>query len=180
MEEMKEKETVCEAEKENQTEEQPAKKEPKLKKKKDAELEKAREEIALLKDQLLRQMAEFDNYRKRTAKEKASTFDDARVKILTPFVAVLDIFERAAEANCSDEAYKQGILMLLEQFSHALKEQGVEEIAAEGLPLDPTRHQAVMQEEKEGVESGCVANVLQKGYAIGDKVLRTAMVSVAP
>ena len=67
------------------------------KKKKDAELEKAQDEVALLKDQLLRQMAEFDNFRKRTAKEKLSAYDDAKAKVLTPFVAIMDVFERAAD-----------------------------------------------------------------------------------
>ena len=164
--------------------EQPAKeaapkKASKPKKKADAEIAKLKEEQAALKDQLMRQMAEFDNYRKRTVKEKAGTYEDAKANTLKDLVPVLDSFERAAEAACSDETYKEGVMMLLTQFKDALKKLGVEEIEAEGKPLDPTCHQAVMQEETEEVESGCVTKVLQKGYKLGDRVLRTAMVAVA-
>ncbi len=136
-------------------------------------------EIAELKDKLLRSMAEFDNYRKRTAKERLELAPEITARNLTEFLPVMDNLDRALATECSDPNYKKGIEMIHESFVTALQNLGVEQIASDGEQFDPAFHQAVQQIEDENLEEGTIAATFQKGYKLGDKVLRFAMVSVA-
>ena len=136
------------------------------------------EQIAQLKDQLLRTMAEFDNYRKRTAKERMELEPEITAKNLKEFLPVIDNIERALAAECSDENYKKGIEMIYESFTSALVNLGVEAIGTEGEQFNPAYHQAVQQVEDDSKEEGTIASVFQKSYKIGEKVLRFAIVAV--
>ena len=135
-------------------------------------------EIADLKDKLLRNMAEFDNYRKRTAKERMELAPEITARNLTEFLPVMDNLERALAAECKDPDYKKGIEMIHESFTIALNNLGVETIESDGKTFDPSYHQAVQQVEDDTKEEGTIAATFQKGYKIGDKVLRFAMVAV--
>ncbi len=140
-------------------------------KKKDAEIEK-------IKDQLLRNMAEYDNYRKRTARERVELEPEITAKTVSEFLAVADSLERALSMDCADENFKKGVQMIYDSFMEALSKLGVEQIPTEGN-FDPTMHQAVQQVPAgEGQESGQIASTFQKGYKIGSKILRFAMVAV--
>lgn len=134
-------------------------------------------QIAALKDQLMRNMAEYDNYRKRTAKEKTEMMPDITARVVSEFLPVLDNLERALAAECSDESYKKGVQMIYDSFNETLEKLGVEKVPAEDF--DPSMHQAVQQVESADHESGKIVTVFQNGYRIGSKVLRFAMVSVA-
>lgn len=134
-------------------------------------------EIATLKDQLLRNMAEYDNYRKRTAKERMELEPDITAKVVAEFLPVIDNLERALSNQCSDENYKKGVEMIHQGFMDTLSKLGVEEIPTDGA-FDPGVHQAVQQVASDELESGSVANTFQKGYKLGDKILRFAMVAV--
>lgn len=135
-------------------------------------------EIADLKDKLLRNMAEFDNYRKRTAKERLDITADITAKNLTEFLPVIDNLERALATECTDPNYKKGVELIYESFITALTNMGVEAIASDGEQFNPAYHQAVQQVEDESLEAGTVATTFMKGYKIGEKVLRFAMVTV--
>ena len=139
--------------------------------------EKENSEVKALKDQLMRTMAEYDNYRKRTAKEKTEMMPDITARVVTEFLPVLDNLERALAAECSDESFKKGVEMIYDSFNDALEKLGVEKVPAEDF--DPSMHQAVQQVESVEHESGKIVSVFQNGYRIGSKVLRFAMVSVA-
>ena len=142
------------------------------------ELKKKDDEIASLKDQLLRNMAEYDNYRKRTSRERIELEPEISAKIVTEFLTVADSLERALAAECSDENYKKGVQMIYDSFMETMNKLGVEQIPAEGV-FDPSVHQAVQQvPAAEGQESGQIASTFQKGYKIGNRVLRFAMVAV--
>lgn len=142
------------------------------------ELKKKDEEIAKIKDQLMRNMAEYDNYRKRTAKERVELEPEITAKVVTEFLAVADSLERAISIDCADENFKKGVHMIYDSFMDTLGKLGVEQIPAEG-EFNPSMHQAVQQiPAEEGKESGLIAATFQKGYKIGNKVLRFAMVSV--
>lgn len=135
-------------------------------------------EIADLKDKLLRNMAEFDNYRKRTAKERLDISADVTAKNLTEFLPVIDNLERALATECTDPNYKKGIELIHESFITALTNMGVEAIVSDGEQFNPAYHQAVQQVEDDSLEPGTVATTFMKGYKIGEKVLRFAMVTV--
>ena len=144
-----------------------------------AKLEALQKQNADLSDKLLRQMAEFDNYRKRTTREKEEIGVVAKSKALTEILPVLDNFERAMQTECGDAEFRKGMELIFKSFVDALKKQGVEEIAAEGETFNPDLHYAVTTVEDDSFGPNTVAAVLQKGYRLGDKVLRHAMVSVA-
>ncbi len=131
-----------------------------------------------MKDQYLRLMADFQNYKRRVAKEREDTRAYANVKIVTELLTVLDNFDRAMEHD-ADEGFKEGMQMILDQFNEVLKHAGVEEIEAEKAEFDPNFHNAVMMEDADEVESGHVSCVLQKGYKLNGKVIRPSMVKVA-
>jgi len=142
-------------------------------------IEKLKEENNALKERWLRQMAEFDNYRKRTVKEKEELTAFVKAGCAEPILVLLDNFERALNNTCTDEAYKTGIEMLYSQFVAALNKMGIEEIEAEGKPFDPELHNAVSQIQDENLGDNVVSAVYQKGYKLGDRVIRHAMVVVA-
>ncbi len=144
-----------------------------------SELELAQQKANELSDQLLRTMAEYDNFRKRSQKEKEAIYPDAIAYAVTAFLPVLDNFERAMASECSDEGYKKGVEMTYNQLLDAFKKLNVEEINPLNEEFNPDFHNAVMHVENENVGESIVTAVLQKGYKIGDKVLRFAMVQVA-
>lgn len=134
-------------------------------------------EIATLKDQLLRNMAEYDNYRKRTSKERLDLVPEITAKTVTEFLPVIDNLERALDNQCSDENYKKGVEMIYQGLMDTLDKLGVEVVPVEGQ-FDPCVHQAVQQVPSDELESGMIASTFQKGYKLGDKILRFAMVAV--
>lgn len=143
------------------------------------ELEQLRAEKAELEDRNLRLMAEFGNFRNRTAKEKESIYGDAVADTLRGLLPVLDNLQRALESPCTDEEYKKGVELIYKGLWDVLVGQGVEEIAEAGVPFDPNLHNAVMHVEDDSLGKNTVAQVLQKGYRIGGKILRYAMVQAA-
>lgn len=136
-------------------------------------------ELDELRNTLLRTAAEFDNFKKRTAKEKEALYLFAAANSIAEILPVFDSFERALEAPCSDEEYKKGTELIFVQLKDALTRLGIKEIEAQGQKFDPEYHNAVMHTTEEGVEEGTIVEVLQKGYSIGDKVIRHSMVKVA-
>lgn len=144
-----------------------------------SEAEKLEAKVAELEDQLLRRQAEFENYRKRTTREKEEIGLTAKIHCIAELLPCMDNFERALMIPCSDEEYKKGIEMMFQGMKDIFAKQGVEEIKAEGEPFDPAYHYAVSTVENPDLGSNVVAAVLQKGYKIGDKVVRPAMVAVA-
>lgn len=145
----------------------------------ETEGDKVSEELAAVKDQLVRTMAEYDNFRKRSAREKDALRAEIITNVTSKFLPVLDNLERALSADCSDENYKNGVKMICDSFMETLKNLGVEEIESDGAAFDPNYHQAVQRVENSEAESGTVVQTFAKGYKIGDKVIRFAMVSVA-
>lgn len=144
----------------------------------EAELKKKDEEIEKIRDQLMRNMAEYDNYRKRTSRERIELEPEIVAKTVSEFLTVADNLERALSAECADENFKKGVEMIYQSFMETLDKLGVEQIPAEG-EFNPSMHQAVQQVPAgEGQESGMIASTFRKGYRIGDKILRFAMVAV--
>jgi len=141
-----------------------------------AELE---EELQEAKEKHLRLFAEYDNYRKRTAKEKTETYQNASVKCIEQLLPVIDSFERSIEAECSDENFKNGMVMIFGQMKAFLEKMNVTVIEALGAEFDPNFHNAIQQLESTEYESNHVCAVYQKGYMLGDKLIRPAMVAVA-
>ena len=142
-------------------------------------LEEAQKELDSTKDAFQRTLAEYDNYRKRTAKEKTENFALGKIQAVTDLLPVLDTLEFALNAPCQDESYKKGIEMVMTQAMNAFGKMGVEPIDAVGKEFDPNFHAAVMQEASEEFESGFVTKELQKGYKMGDKIIRPSTVVVA-
>ncbi|MGI5893779.1 MAG: nucleotide exchange factor GrpE [Candidatus Merdivicinus sp.] len=143
------------------------------------ELEELKKANAELSDKILRQMAEFDNFRKRTVREKEEIGAVAKSKCISELLPVLDNFERAMLTDCGDAEFKKGMEMIFKMMKDTLAKLGVEEIEAEGKPFNPELHYAVSTVESEELEPNTVANVLQKGYQLNGKVIRHAMVAVA-
>ena len=131
------------------------------------------------KDQFLRLAAEYDNYRKRTAKEKENLWTDAKADTVQAFLPVYDNLERALKQETADEAYKKGVEMTTNQLKEVFAKLGVTEIDAQGKPFDPNLHNAVMHIEDENLGENIVAQVFQAGFMLGEKVIRFAMVQVA-
>ena len=143
--------------------------------KKDAEIEE-------LKDRLMRQMAEFDNYRKRTDKEKKQNYEIGASDFILKILPVVDNFERGLAAMSEEDkasSFAQGIEMIYKQLVKVLEDSGVSVIEAQGQPFDPMFHNAVMQQPSEEFESGTVIQELQKGYMYKERVIRHSMVMVA-
>ena len=135
--------------------------------------------VADVNDKYLRLAAEYDNYRKRTAKEKESIYGDAKADTIKPLLAVYGNLERGIAQYDEADVHRQGLELILRQFSEALTKLGVTEIEAKGQPFDPEKHNAVMHVEDEEAGENTVVEVFQKGFMLGDKVLRFAMVKVA-
>ena len=169
--------------------EEPAVKEPKTKKKKSdkkseiealkAEVEKLTKENATVKDTYLRNLAEYDNFRKRSQREKDATYTDAKADTLKKLLPVLDNFDRAAENKTDDiEVYRKGIEMTLTQLGDLLKSLEVEAFGNVGDEFDPNIHNAIMTVENPDLPENTVAGVFEKGYRMGDRILRFATVQV--
>ncbi|WP_369283281.1 nucleotide exchange factor GrpE [Oscillibacter sp. GMB15532] len=142
--------------------------------------ELAARQLASVTDQFTRLSAEYDNYRKRTAKEKESIYQDAKADTVTAFLAVYDNLERAMKAGGDEESpHKKGLEMIFTQYKEVLAKLGVTEMEALGQPFDPNRHNAVMHIDDETLGESVVADVFQAGFMMGDKVLRFAAVRVA-
>ena len=135
--------------------------------------------VADVNDKYLRLAAEYDNYRKRTAKEKESIYGDAKADTIKPLLAVYDNLERGIAQYDEADVHRQGLELILRQFTETLTKLDVTEIEAQGQPFDPEKHNAVMHVEDESAGENTVVEVFQKGFMIGDKVLRFAMVKVA-
>lgn len=142
-------------------------------------IEELEKQLSEANDKYLRLCAEYDNYRKRTTKEKTEAYGDATAKCIGDIIPILDSFERAVEAECNDEAFKNGMQMIYNQFLEALKKIGVEEMEALGKEFDPNIHNAIKQAEDENFGENTVCEVFQKGYMLGDRVIRHAVVAVA-
>ena len=167
-----------------------AEKAPKGKKKKEktytltqAQMEAAElaaKQLESVKDQFVRLTAEYDNYRKRTAKEKDNLYQDAKADTIKEFLAVYDNLERAvATEGDEDSPHKKGLEMIFHQYQEILKKLGVTEIEAQGQPFDPEKHNAVMHIDDENLGENVVSQVFQAGFLLGDKVIRHAIVQVA-
>ena len=136
-------------------------------------------EKADLNDKFLRICAEYDNFRKRSQKEKDALYGDIKANTVTQFLPVYDNLERALKQNTEDEAYKKGVEMIMTQFCSTLEKLGVTEIECLGEKFDPTMHNAVMHVDDEEKGENEIVEVFQKGFKLGDKVIRFAMVKVA-
>ena len=145
-----------------------------------AKLDAAEKNAAQAKDQLLRMAAEYDNYRKRTAKEKENLYADAKIDTIKALLGVYDNLERGlAQYGDEESPHRKGLEMVFNQFKESLKKLGVETMDAAGKPFDPEKHNAVMHVEDENYGENTVVEVLQQGFTLGDKVLRFAIVKVA-
>lgn len=145
-----------------------------------AKLAAAEQEAGQTKDKLLRMAAEYDNYRKRSTREADQKFNDGISFAVNQIIPILDTLEMAANAPTTDENYKKGVTMTLDKAAKALDALHVEEIEALGKPFDPNIMNAVQQiPAPDGQESGTVITVYQKGYKLGDKIVRHATVVVA-
>ncbi|MGL4800540.1 MAG: nucleotide exchange factor GrpE [Cellulosilyticaceae bacterium] len=130
-------------------------------------------------DRLQRLMAEFDNFRKRSQKEKEGLYDLGVSSTITELLPIVDNFERALGQECQDKQFAEGISMIYKQLVSILEKVNVTAIEAEGQPFDPTLHSAIMQVQDETLGENVVAQVHQKGYMHKDKVIRYSMVTVA-
>ena len=154
---------------------EPSKEEPK----EESELEKAQKALAKEHDQYLRLAAEYDNFRKRSRKEKEALYTDVKAETAAKFLPVFDDLERALANETADEAYKKGVELIMAEFRKIMIGLGVEEFGEKGDAFDPNAHNAVMHIESEELGENVIAQVFQKGFKIGDKVIRHAVVQVA-
>lgn len=141
-----------------------------------AELEKALQDA---NDKHLRTLAEYDNYRKRSQREKEQAYADSKASVLTELLPVLDNFERAAgNKDAAPADYQKGVDMIFNQFTEIFKKLGVEAYGEAGDTFDPNIHSAVMHTEEDGAPENSVTDVFSKGYRLGEKILRPAVVKV--
>jgi molecular chaperone GrpE len=143
------------------------------------ELGRMRKQYDALNDRYLRTLAEYDNFRKRSQREKEAVYPAAVAGTVEKFLPVVDSFERALACECADAEFKKGVEMIYESLCSTLKDLKVEELGAVGEAFDANLHNAVMHVEEEGLGENVISAVLQKGYRIGDRVIRYAMVTVA-
>ena len=143
------------------------------------ELDALRKALADKEDQYLRLAAEYDNFRKRSQKEKEGLYQGAKSDAVAAFLPVYDNLDRALKQETADEAYKKGVEMTMAGLKEILSKLGVEEIPALGETFDPALHNAVMHVEDESAGENTVVDVFQAGFRLGDKVIRFAMVKVA-
>lgn len=149
------------------------------KNKKDAEIERLNAELEKKNDILLRTAAEFDNFKKRTERERAGVAEYAKAQLIKQLLPILDNIDRAASADKESADYLKGIEMIIKQFEALSGNLQITETASVGDTFDPNIHEAVMHIEDEELGENIIAEVLQKGYKIGDTVIRPAMVKVA-
>ena len=144
-----------------------------------AEVETLKTQLAQQEDKYLRLAAEYENYRRRTTKEKEAIWSDAKGDAAASFLPVYDNLERALKQETADEAYKKGVEMTMNQLKTVLEKLGITEIPAMGQTFDPNLHNAVMHIENEELGENVVSEVFQAGFQLGEKVIRFAMVQVA-
>ena len=137
------------------------------------------EKYAALEDNFVRLQADFVNYKRRTEQERKDYIELGSKKVLNELLTVIDNFERAIEAHTNEESFKEGVELIYKQLLELLNKNNVTEMKCLNEKFDPEFHHAVLVEEKQGVEEGIIIDVLQKGYLIGEKVLRPAMVKVS-
>ncbi len=142
-------------------------------------IEKLEKENAELNDRYLRVCAEYDNFRRRSQKEREALYADIKADTITKFLPVYDNLERALKQGTEDEAYRKGVEMIMNQFNATMEKLGVTEIDCLGQKFDPTLHNAVMHVDDPEKGENEIVDVFQKGFMIGDKVVRFAMVKVA-
>ena len=167
---------------EAEVESKEAKKDKKQKKesKKESEIKETAEKlIQAEKEKYLRLCAEYDNFRKRSQKERDGLYADIKADTLLKFLPVYDNLERALATPTADEAYRKGVEMTMVQFNQTLEKLGITEIEALGKTFDPNMHNAVMHIEDENFGENEVVEVFRKGFKLNDKVIRFAMVKVA-
>ena len=170
-----------------ETEDAAPEKERKFGRKKDNELKKKLEALkaetekalAAEKDKYLRLAAEYDNYRRRSQKEKENTYSDGKADTVLQLLPVYDNLARALKAECSDPNFYKGVEMTMTQLLGIFEKLGVTPIEAEGQPFDPAEHNAVVHVEDEALGENIVVEEFQKGFKLNDKVIRFAMVKVA-
>lgn len=160
-----------EAKEESKVETEPAK-EP-------TELEKAQQAQAQEHDQYLRLAAEYDNFRKRSQREKDAIYQNAVADTAKKFLPVYDNLQRALKNETADEAFKKGVEMTMTELTKIMEGVGIKPFGAAGEPFDPEKHNAVMHVDDENLSENTVAEVFQTGFTLGDKVIRFAMVKVA-
>ena len=145
----------------------------------DAIIEELNSKLLDANDKLLRTIAEYDNFRKRSAKEKEAIYSDSKSDVTSKLLAVIDNFERAAAAETDLESYKKGIEMTVKQLLDVLGSLGVEAFGEKGEEFDPNFHNGVMHIDDENLGENVIADVYMKGYKMGDRVIRPATVIVA-
>ena len=161
-----------------QPEETPAEAPKEKKAKKPSKTAQLEQQVEELTDQYQRMLAEYANYKRRTEQEKLQIGAFTKAEILTGLLTSVDNMEKAIAAPAGEE-YKTGVDLVLRQFMEALYKLGLEPVGVEGEPFDPNVHNAVMREDADGIDEETVTAVFQKGYKLGDRVLRPAMVKVA-
>ena len=144
-----------------------------------SELDQAKADLAAEKDKYLRLLAEYDNYRKRSQKEKDELYTVIRSETVGKFLPVYDNLERALNQQTADEAYKKGVELTMNQLVGVMEKLGVTGFGEAGETFDPAIHNAVMHIEDEAFGENVIAEVFQKGFKVGEKVVRFAMVKVA-
>ena len=172
--------TAAQAKPEAEAATQPEEKKPEAAKQQEAsEFEKAQQALAQEHDSYLRLAAEYDNYRKRSQKEKDNLYTEIRSETVEKFLPVYDNLERALAQETQDAAFKKGVEMTMNQLVSVMEKMGVESFGAAGDHFDPQLHNAVMHIEDESLGENVIAEVFQKGFKVGEKVVRFAMVKVA-
>lgn len=145
----------------------------------DNEINQIKTELEETTDRLKRLMAEFDNFKKRSAKEREGLYNSLVSDIVSSFLPVVDNLEKAVGSNTTDEGYKQGVELVLKQFKDVLSSLGVKEIETVGTTFNPEYHEAVSSVQDENLGEKEIKEEYRKGYQIGDRVIRHAMVVVA-
>ena len=144
-----------------------------------AAVEELKKQLAQEKDKYIRLAAEYDNFRKRSARERESLFNDAYSDAVAAFLPLYDNLERALANPCADESYKKGVELIMKQFNDIFAKLQIEQTPGVGQPFDPNYHNAVIHIESDEFPENTVAEVLQKGFIMKDRVLRYAMVKAA-
>lgn len=137
--------------------------------------------VEVLQDRFVRLAAEFDNYKKRTLREREALIESANERLILDLLPIVDSVDRArrhAEGDTESDAFKEGVRMIMEELPKILENRGLKEIEAEGQPFDPNLHEALMQVASDH-EAGTIAEVIERGYSLGDRVLRHAKVVVS-
>ncbi len=145
----------------------------------DAIIKELNDKLTEANDKLLRSAAEFDNFRKRSIKEKEAIFGDSKADIVAKLLPVLDNFERAAAAQADFENYKKGVEMTVKQLLDVFTSMGIEAFAEVGEPFDPLLHNGIMHVDREDLDENVISEVYMKGYKMGERVIRPATVIVA-